>query len=90
MPTWRSRAQQINNGHMCMNPATFDADADAAYFPVAGQIGPGHAVENVVIERSAGTVVLDFDADGYLLGVEVVGASSLLRTSTIETLNPSG
>jgi len=34
-------------------------------------------------------LVLDFDAEGCLLGIEVVGASWLLRTSTIEALEPS-
>jgi uncharacterized protein YuzE len=42
------------------------------------------AVENVVIERPGrGDIVLDFDADGRLLGVEVIGATELLRPAAV-------
>jgi hypothetical protein len=41
-------------------------------------------VENVVIERPGrGDIVLDFDADGRLLGVEVIGATRLLRPAAV-------
>ncbi|MGO1285432.1 MAG: NUDIX domain-containing protein [Brevibacterium yomogidense] len=70
--------------------ATFDAQADAAYFPLVSHIGHGEAVENTVIERPGGTIILDFDADGRLLGVEVVGARTLLRDSTLEGLELLG
>ena len=68
--------------------ATYDAEADAAYFPVARSIGAGESVENVVIERLSGTLVIDFDDAGHLLGVEVVGARSLLTEATIDRLSP--
>jgi uncharacterized protein YuzE len=42
------------------------------------------AVEQVVIERPGrGDVVLDFDAEGRLLGVEIIGATALLRSSVL-------
>jgi uncharacterized protein YuzE len=48
---------------------TYDGDADAAY---------------LVIERpGGGDIVLDFDADGRLLGVEVIGATGLLRPAAV-------
>ena len=62
---------------------TVDHATDAAYFPVAPTIGEGESVENVLIERAQGTIVLDFDAEGRLLGVEVLGAAALLTTETI-------
>lgn len=62
---------------------TIDPSVDAAYVPVAPAISTGEAVENVVIERPAGTIVLDFDAQGRLLGVEILGASALLTPLTI-------
>jgi len=62
---------------------TIDHSADAAYFSVAPTVDAGESVENVVIERAKGTIVLDFDADGRLLGVEVLGATSLLTPRTI-------
>ncbi|MFC5272471.1 NUDIX domain-containing protein [Brachybacterium sacelli] len=70
--------------------ATFDAQADAAYFSLVSHIGHGEAVENTVIERPGGTIILDVDADGRLLGVEVVGARTLLRDSTLEGLELLG
>ena len=55
---------------------TYDSDADAAYLAIGDEVADGSAVENVVIERPGrGDIVLDFDADGRLLGVEVIGAS---------------
>lgn len=41
-------------------------------------------MENVVIERPGrGDIVLDFDAEGHLLGVEVIGAFELLPSSAL-------
>lgn len=40
-------------------------------------------MENVVIERDGGTVILDFDEDGKLLGVEILGASRLLTAQAV-------
>jgi uncharacterized protein YuzE len=62
---------------------TVDHAADAAYFLVAPTIGEGKSVENVLIERAKGTIVLDFDDEGRLLGVEVLGATALLTPQTI-------
>ena len=57
---------------------------DAAYLSVSGHIADGEAVEQVVLGREGrGQVVLDFDADGRLLGVEVLGASALLRPDAL-------
>jgi uncharacterized protein YuzE len=63
---------------------TYDSEANAAYFDIAEDVAEGTAVENVVIERPGrGDIVLDFDADGHLLGVEVIGATELLRTTVL-------
>lgn len=62
---------------------TVDHSADAAYFPIATSIGAGDSVETLIVERPQGTLVLDFDADGRLLGVEVLGATALLTADTI-------
>ncbi len=64
--------------------ATFDPAADAAYFRIAPDFGPGEAVEQHVVERFRGDVVLDFDAEGRLLGVEVLGARKMLRRSSLD------
>ncbi|WP_127474368.1 DUF2283 domain-containing protein [Microbacterium sp. LAM7116] len=44
--------------------------------------------ENVVIERTQGTIVLDFDAGGRVLGVEILGATRLLTPETLEGAEP--
>ena len=69
---------------------TFDAVADAAYFPFVAHNGNGEIVENSVIERPGGTIVLDVDAEGQLMGVEDVGAKALLRGTTITGLDQIG
>lgn len=68
------------------NHSTFDSAADAAYWRLGGPVEPGAAVEQVVIERDGGSVVLDFDAQGRLLGVEVIGARRLLRPTALAGL----
>jgi|tagenome__1003787_1003787.scaffolds.fasta_scaffold20920868_2 uncharacterized protein YuzE len=63
---------------------TFDREADAAYVYLQNDIAKGAAVENVVVERvGKGDLVLDFDADGYLLGIEIIGAMGLLHKSLL-------
>lgn len=58
---------------------TFDADADAAYIHLVPDIEPGRSVRNVEVSiPEGGSVVLDIDRDGILLGVEVLGARGLL------------
>lgn len=57
---------------------TFDAEADAAYISLAPKTASGPSVRNVEVESTDGSVVLDFDAEGVLLGVEVLGATKIL------------
>ena len=64
---------------------TFDPEADASYVRIVDHIGNGEAVAQIVVEddRLRGWVVLDLDENGFLLGVEVLGASDLLRPATL-------
>ncbi|MDX2400263.1 DUF2283 domain-containing protein [Microbacterium algeriense] len=57
---------------------TFDAEADAAYITLVPERESGRSVRNETVETTGGTVVLDFDQAGVLLGVEVLGATRLL------------
>lgn len=66
-----------------------DPEVDAAYARIAPSIAAGEAAENVIIERGGGTIVLDFDAAGHLLGVEIVGAEALLTPATREAARTS-
>ena len=63
----------------------YDRSADAAYFNISPRINAGEAVRQDVHEIDGrGEVILDFDEDGKLLGVEILGAKSLLRPSTLK------
>ena len=64
---------------------TYDRSADAAYSNISPRITFGEAVRQDVHEIDGrGEVILDFDKDGKLLGVEILGAKSLLRPSTLK------
>lgn len=54
---------------------TYDKEADAAYIYLTGFRRRG-CVQSV--EAYSGRVVLDFDADGRLIGIEVLSAQTLL------------
>jgi uncharacterized protein YuzE len=57
---------------------TYDREANAAYIYLV-DIAPGKAVQQKEIPvDDRGVIVLDFDASGYLLGVEILGADSIL------------
>ncbi|MFD6699823.1 MULTISPECIES: DUF2283 domain-containing protein [unclassified Microbacterium] len=58
---------------------TFDAEADAAYIYLVPEMEPGRSVRTIEAPGvEGGVVVLDFDVEGILLGVEIVGARQLL------------
>ncbi|MBC7596828.1 MAG: DUF2283 domain-containing protein [Kineosporiaceae bacterium] len=64
---------------------TYDRSADAAYFNISPRREAGGAVrQHVHGIDGRGEVILDFDKDGKLLGVEILGAKSLLRPSTLK------
>ncbi|MEV7618917.1 DUF2283 domain-containing protein [Microbacterium sp. NPDC089321] len=62
---------------------TFDAEADAAYITLVPAIESGRSARDEVVETAGGTVVLDFDQAGMLLGVEVLGAMKLLHRELV-------
>jgi len=64
---------------------TYDGEADAAYLGF-GPIQAGESARQIPLtlpDGLRGEVILDFDADGHLLGVEVLQASTLLRPQDI-------
>ena len=71
---------------------TFDVEADAVYIYLAEEISVGEVTRTVVVEdqRVAGMVNLDFDHDGRLVGVEVVGAMDVLPQSLLDVLSAAG
>lgn len=65
----------------------YDPEADAAYLPVGREPHAGESVAQVSEIRNphgGGEIILDFDADGHLLGVEILQASKLLRTEDLD------
>ncbi|MEV8264421.1 DUF2283 domain-containing protein [Microbacterium sp. NPDC077057] len=65
----------------------YDPEADAAYLPVGRELHAGESAAQVPEIRNphgAGEIILDFDADGHLLGVEILQASKLLRAEDLD------
>lgn len=64
---------------------TYDRDADAAYIYLVDEIVIGGVARTVPVEALAAEAMinLDFDADGRLLGIEVLDASRKLPASLL-------
>jgi uncharacterized protein YuzE len=60
---------------------TYDPSGGAAYVYLVDRIAPGEAKRQEVVLD--GQVVLDLDAHGKLLGIEIIEGDSLLRPETI-------
>jgi uncharacterized protein YuzE len=69
----------------------YDAEVDAAYIRVVDPIEDGASVKQVAVPMEGGTAefILDFDSEGSLLGIEVLGARYGLRRETLEQAEPS-
>jgi uncharacterized protein YuzE len=65
---------------------TYDPAADAAYVDLAGPLGDGEAattIHSIMTPGDRGEVALDFDADGRLVGIEVLNASAVLPAAVL-------
>ncbi|MFI6927775.1 DUF2283 domain-containing protein [Nonomuraea spiralis] len=61
-----------------------DKEADAAYIDLAPSPKAGEAVEQAIVGRPPkGEIILDFDENGFLLGVEIIEAKDLLRSESL-------
>ncbi len=65
---------------------TFDPDADAAFVYLAPGIGPGEVAHTYMcdVEFEEGAIILAFDDQDRLLGVEVLGATQVLPPRVLE------
>lgn len=65
---------------------THDSEADAAYVYLVDQIARGEVASTRVsgIELANASLTVDFDADGRVLGIEILGASRVLRPETVQ------
>jgi len=70
--------------HACVR-MTYDSEANAAYIYLVEEIDRGEAVRSCVadIAMDNAAITIDFDAEGRVLGIEVLGASHALRPETI-------
>lgn len=68
---------------------TFDSESDAAFIYLVPDIGPGEVAHTHMcdLEIQEGAIILDFDADDRLLGVEVLGATKLLPAAVLRQAN---
>jgi uncharacterized protein YuzE len=68
----------------------YDSTVDAAYIYL-GPIRPGDAEKTYACdpEEVDGQIHLDFDGDGRLIGIEVLGASHKLPKSLLKTASAS-
>lgn len=65
---------------------TFDGEADAAYVALGPDTGAGGVTRTVPVDLGGELgidVALDVDANGRLVGVEVLGASRLLAPEVL-------
>lgn len=69
--------------------ATYDDEVDAGYVQF-GPIQPGEAVrqESVWSDSSGGQMILDFDREGRLLGIELLGVTQFIARPSFEDLTP--
>lgn len=58
----------------------YDRKVDAAYLQVADEIEPGGVARTYPCDpaEAGGMINLDFDSEGRLVGIEVLGAQGLL------------
>ena len=61
---------------------TFDPESDMAYVCPVDAVGPGEATRQVATDD--GGTVLDHDAQGRLLGIELFGARSQLPPDVLK------
>lgn len=65
-----------------MNDITYDPEADAVYISV----GRG----NVAQTEEAGPFIYDIDAEGHIVGIEILSASTVLAPGNWKNARPPG
>jgi uncharacterized protein YuzE len=60
---------------------TYDEVANAAYLYVVDPLAPGSVVSGEAAEESG--IILDYDAEGRLLGIEFLAPGKQLRPETL-------
>jgi len=66
----------------------YDAEADAAYITIADEIAEGAATQqlhSIATPGGLGEIILDFDDDNRLIGLEILNARLVLPENVIRT-----
>jgi uncharacterized protein YuzE len=61
---------------------TFDKEADAAYIYLK-KISPGEVKETIELNEN---IILDFDAQKRLIGIEILSASKVIPKGAVSTM----
>ncbi|TDC01010.1 DUF2283 domain-containing protein [Nonomuraea longispora] len=63
----------------------YNDENDVAYIYLVDHINAGESATQIPVEADEipGYVILDMDKEGALLGIEIVGASRILRPATL-------
>ena len=71
---------------------TCDPEVDTAYLRLIPTVEAGSSKRQVVARTDglAGELVFDVDEDGRIIGIEVIGATAVLRAETIARLQRLG
>ena len=71
---------------------TYDKIADAVYLQLVESIGAGGSKRQAVVEAEGlkAMMVLDFDANDRILGIEIIGAQRSLTQETLKSLKRIG
>lgn len=64
----------------------YDPSADAAYIQIADAVGRGGVASTYLCDPREvhGMINIDFDADGRIVGIEVMDASKRLPSETLK------
>ena len=62
----------------------YDKEADAGYIYLVDEIKNGEAVKTIELEPN---IIIDFNKDGKLLGIEVLNASKILNKDLLVKSN---
>jgi len=71
---------------------THDATVDAAYIYLVPHIEAGQVISSTLpkLETPMASVITDLDADGRVLGVELLGVSNLLSSARLASVSLTG
>ena len=66
---------------------TYDPVADAAYVYLVDAIAPGGVAQTraSMLDLDRAFIAFDFDVDGKVLGLEILGASRVLSAETLQS-----